>query len=709
MCAAAPSSNVTVSNLGIGTGVFAQQNGSLLSFNSLQVTGSLVLTVISGTIFVSGSAGGITQAYVDNSIATLSGFATGAFSTSVQLAATGQALYSDLINLSGQFNSTATSSGHILYGQLTGASGAAALSLSQTGASLYADLIGLSGQSVSTATALAATGSLLYNDLTSLSGASAATYATISALTATGSALYADLISLSGASSAAIASSGSTLYSLILGLSGTELTPTNLTQTGVQLGASINALSGYGNTVFATLPNLAATGAALLADLIGLSGSSASAYATLFNLTSTGVQLELSLNALSGSAASVATLAATGTSLYLDVIGLSGQAASTYATISNLQSTGQALYTDISGLSGQAAGIYATISNLAVTGTMLYNDLLGLSGLSLLSGASVGGGISVISGVANNTLQHFSFTGSTGIQLSQSGNMVQVAVRFNSGEPVQFFNATLASTGLASHPSLTLTETGGLTTILGPALWNKQFVAVLPNITTTQTLFGDTVVNVGTLSTTTSEVLGDITDFVVTAAAGFLAAGTSTTTSRFYRGSMTGRNGFFFTCQFGLNTPWASGLNTSVYGNPSGSRFFCGLSDQTFTNATLTNDPGGNRIGLSYVFCSGGTQPARYDQDWVISSKNNVTQFTGDTAMLFQTGLYRFSMYCQPFPNNTSVSWQLDDLLRGTGVAGQMTGSLPIGSTALHPGVYINSCSGVKSVKCSSLYCEMPM
>jgi hypothetical protein len=173
---------------------------------------------------------------------------------------------------------------------------------------------------------------------------------------------------------------------------------------------------------------------------------------------------------------------------------------------------------------------------------------------------------------------------------------------------------------------------------------------------------------------------------------------------------VTGRNGFFFVSKFSFATPGSGGVPAACYGNPSGSRFFIGISDQSVSAATLVNDPAGNRVGLSYIWATGGTQNTKYQSNWLLSSKNNVTEFTGDSTMNFQTGYYRFSMYCQPYPNNGVIYWQLDDLIRLSGCAGAITGNLPVNSTAMRMMASFNNCSGgAKSIGTNVLYSEIPM
>ena len=134
-------------------------------------------------------------------------------------------------------------------------------------------------------------------------------------------------------------------------LSGEAATPQNLAATGSNLQTSINNLSGYSNSTFATITNLAATGSANLARINSLSGYSNSTFGTITNLAATGSTL-------------ATNLAATGSNLQTSINNLSGYSNSTFATITNLAATGSTLNTRINNLSGY---INSTDSNIVFT------------------------------------------------------------------------------------------------------------------------------------------------------------------------------------------------------------------------------------------------------------------------------------------------------------------------------------------------------
>ena len=223
----------------------------------------------------------------------------------------------------------------------------------------------------------------LTNALISLSGwaASAAN------LASTGSTLFGDIAGLSGSTSALVAATGQTLLNDIVGLSGV------LNSTGGILGVQISALSGFtanASGALQTLINL--TGNALYADLTGASGQFNTNFATVTNLTQTGVIIEGQIASLSGWAASAANLALTGSTLYVDLTGFSGQANLNFATITNLTQTGVTIEAQIASLSGFVGNVSGALSTrdsiisgaistgLGLTGQTLYGYITAMSG-----------------------------------------------------------------------------------------------------------------------------------------------------------------------------------------------------------------------------------------------------------------------------------------------------------------------------------------
>lgn len=270
------------------------------------------------------------------------------------------------------------------------------------------------------------------------------------------------------------------------------------------------------------------------------------------------------------------------------------------------------------------------------------------------------------------------------------------------GQSAPIGNVSFFQTGIATKPVLAYYDTGWGNRFVDNAIYAKRFFFLLPGATTNTTVIGGAASSAGgTISTLGTEWFGKMTNCYGSSPYGNI--GFAASTLDFYRGSITnGANGFFFTSQFAL-----TGNGQSDFGNPSGCRVFVGLS-RSSSIPTNSNVPSEDLIGLSYVWATGGSQPDSYYPTWqtLSVSGTSATFTTGACPMNFGTGWFRFSMYCQPYPNNTFVNWQLDDLLNLTGCVGTMTGYLPIGSTPIGPAVEMNTVSGNKNFLIGSIYTE---
>lgn len=289
---------------------------------------------------------------------------------------------------------------------------------------------------------------------------------------------------------------------------------------------------------------------------------------------------------------------------------------------------------------------------------------------------------------------------STGIVISTSGNNKLISVGFTSGQALPLGSISVINTGNAGKQFLAYYETGWNYRFLDSPNYLKDYGMIIPSATTSFSTQGTpNPTTAGTVSTlVASETFGKMTNFSVTNAALFQPGGIQFTESRFYRGSKVGRNGYYMMARFAI-----TGNSVGEWSNPSGSRIYVGMG---------TNDPNGSNIGvgngtfLSYIWATGGTNPDKYYSNWMITSCSSSTEFTGACAMNFNTGFYKFGLFCPPYPNNGTIYWQLDDLINNSGCQGSITGQLPIGNNAMMPLISINAVSGVKNVMSSMLYAE---
>lgn len=540
-----------------------------------------------------------------------------------------------------------------------------------------------------------------------------------------------------------LTSSGAALYGMITGSSGlangaSVAISGALTQSGVQLqsvitntGLAIGLLSG------ALATKLSDTGAALITRdalisgglevRITTTGGAAVAQANSVgqtisgNLTATGVQIGLVSGALSQ------RLTDTGSALFARDLAISGALQAMIAGGGSVvKITGSALlatadFTGIGGLSifssggqvfisGAAPGAGGGVSSInATTGAITINASGGFEVSTVGSTITISGlpfagegqilfdNKDTISGDSGLTWNPVSDVLTIGT-VAQSMAITSAFISGNSGQ--------LSFSGIANNPIAGMFTSGYGNTLYGPAWYDRRVKCIVPNITTSQTLVGgDSAANVGTLSTVAGETLGEYTLYTPTAGQ---SAGASFTTATAFRGTGPGvGNGFFFVSNFVLNSNWGSGLNVGTYGAPSGCRIFVGMTDQAVATQTQLNDPIGSFIGLQYLWASGGAVgTGQYMQNWAITSRNNVNTSTGNMSMVFQTGLYRFSLYCPPHPANNIIYYQMDDILRGSGVKGQITSNLPLGSAALRPLASIGFVSGIKAIGTKVLYVE---
>lgn len=304
--------------------------------------------------------------------------------------------------------------------------------------------------------------------------------------------------------------------------------------------------------------------------------------------------------------------------------------------------------------------------------------------------------------------------GDTGILMPSTGTISFASGLSIQGNALLVNSGQLHFSGIASNPIAAMFASGWGNTFYGPAMHARRIKYIGPQITTAQQLWGDTAANIGTLTTPTNDIYGEQT--LCTPTAG-LSCGTSFTTATTFRGTTSGiGNGFFFVCKFNvtggtgmLTAPVGYPLEGGGYSYPSGSRLFVGLTSNAVDTQTNLHEPAGNYVGLRYAWASGGSvSTGQYMTNWAIGARDGTNAFTGNLAMEFKTGFYRFAMFCPPFPNNNIVYYQLDDMFRGSGIKGQVTSNLPAGGTALRGLVAKGFISGLAPLGTSVVYVETP-
>lgn len=219
---------------------------------------------------------------------------------------------------------------------------------------------------------------------------------------------------------------------------------TNLTQTGVTLGAKIDSLSGYSNGTFATAANVTQTGVTLGAKVDALSGYANSTFSTNANVFNTGFSAVVHANGI-GSGLS-GRLTQTGVDLNARIGALSGYVNATFATQANLGTTGTTLNDRIASLSGYSA----SAANLTLTGQQLINftnsTATNLSGTIAVTGIVLDGKINALSGYSNSTF-------ATAANLTQTGITLQDRIGSLSGYAASDVNLQATGTTLNNRIS----------------------------------------------------------------------------------------------------------------------------------------------------------------------------------------------------------------------------------------------------------------
>lgn len=123
--------------------------------------------------------------------------------------------------------------------------------------------------------------------------------------------------------------------------------------------------------------------------------------------------------------------------------------------------------------------------------------------------------------------------------------------------------------------------------------------------------------------------------------------------------------GWVFQCL--VSFPDSSYANS---GASTGTRIFCGLTDQTATTAVNTDNPAGNRLGFSYCNVNGGLTNTNI---W-LTEKNGTTETRTDTGLaLGQNKIYRMTLHC---PRGSQyMGWMIENLTDVTEGGNTYTGA----------------------------------
>lgn len=159
--------------------------------------------------------------------------------------------------------------------------------------------------------------------------------------------------------------------------------------------------------------------------------------------------------------------------------------------------------------------------------------------------------------------------------------------------------------------------------------------------------------------------------------------------AKYYRGSMTGRNGYFFFARLATHDDV-----TSV-------RFWAGLTDQTMTVALATDNPVGSRSGFAFSTALG-------ESNWMFSNRGGGTEDRNSTGIAVATDKV-YDLYFYNSPRGSTVTWRIDNLTDATTAEGSSSTSLPTSSVAMLSGFGVsNLVADIRSLKYQKIYVEVP-
>lgn len=237
----------------------------------------------------------------------------------------------------------------------------------------------------------------------------------------------------------------------------------------------------------------------------------------------------------------------------------------------------------------------------------------------------------------------------------------------------------------------------GLRTVLQPALFENFFWLVSPNQTTSVSAIGNSVTSAGTLSHPAAHPThGWMTNFASAATAG-ATAGTGNRDLIWRRGDGTGFGGFFLSARLAL--PDGSYEETGV---STGTRLFCGLTNQTMAASVAADTPAGHFCGFLRRSVNGGA----IDLNWQFAVRDNVTMALQDTGLLFQPQRpLDFQIFVAP--HGDTISWAITDLLTAQRFEGSQGDNLPGAATLLRAGFQLATVNALaRHIRMQRLYGE---
>ena len=163
----------------------------------------------------------------------------------------------------------------------------------------------------------------------------------------------------------------------------------------------------------------------------------------------------------------------------------------------------------------------------------------------------------------------------------------------------------------------------------------------------------------------------------------------SNTDAFYYRGSVDGRNGYFFFAR----------VFTDARGG--GTAYWAGLTDRSGTVALAADNPVGSRSGFAF---SDGLS----ETNWMFSNRAGGTENRTSTGIAMAADTV-YDLYFYNAPRGSVVTWRIDDLTNSTTAEGSSSTALPTSSVAMRSVVGVRCVSSCGyGIGLQKLYVEVP-
>ncbi len=227
--------------------------------------------------------------------------------------------------------------------------------------------------------------------------------------------------------------------------------------------------------------------------------------------------------------------------------------------------------------------------------------------------------------------------------------------------------------------------------VLQPSLFQNSISMIGTNNSTTFSTSGTNVTTVagGTTSHTVSEATGFMANLLTSTAINNISS-TGDTVVIYYRGSMVGRNGYFFFARVGAGPSLAN------------IRYYVGLTDQLASTSVAIDNPAGNRSGFSF-------STALSETNWMFSNKDGSTESRNSTGVAVTIN-HVYDLYFYTPPQGSAVNWRIDDLTANTTTEGSLSNNLPTSNVAMRSAIGVaNLTAGTaKRILFQKIYVEVP-